>query len=117
MARGPSSKGRAPRRSWLRRRWLALVLAGVVAFLYYHPLRSYLETRRELRTRTAEVQLLAARKRQLEHRLAVQTSDAALLREARRLGYVEEGERLFIVKGIPAWRREREDSRMHSAAR
>ena len=29
----------------------------------------------------------------------------ALAREARRLGYVKPGERLFIVKGIDAWRR------------
>ena len=116
MARGSTRKRRAPRRSWLRRRWLALVIACVVAFLYYHPLRSYLETRRELRARSAEVELLAARQRQLQHRLAVQTSDAALLREARRLGYVEAGERLFIVKGIPAWRRGREQSRTPSPA-
>jgi hypothetical protein len=26
-------------------------------------------------------------------------------REARRLGYVRQGEHLFIVKGIGAWRR------------
>ena len=93
------------------------MVAGVVAFLYYHPLRSYLETRRELRARSAEVELLAARKRQLEHRLAVQTSDAALLREARRLGYVESGERLFIVKGIPAWRRARDEPHTPAATR
>ena len=102
------------RRSWIRRRWLALVVVAVVAFLYYHPLRSYLETRRELQARAAEVELLAARKRQLEHRLAVQTSDPALLREARRLGYVKPGERLYIVKGIPAWRRARTEPRARS---
>jgi hypothetical protein len=28
-----------------------------------------------------------------------------LVREARRLGLVKPGERLFIVKGIPAWRK------------
>ena len=35
------------------------------------------------------------------------TSDAALAREARRIGYVKPGERLFIVKGINAWQRSR----------
>jgi hypothetical protein len=29
-------------------------------------------------------------------------------REARRLGYVVPGERLFIVKGIQSWRRRHE---------
>ena len=31
-------------------------------------------------------------------------SEAAVAREARRIGYVKPGERLFIVKGIPVWR-------------
>ncbi len=49
---------------------------------------------------------LAAQKRLLERRLVLETSDAALVREARRrLGYVRPGERLFIVKGIDRWRR------------
>ena len=32
----------------------------------------------------------------------------ALTREARRIGYVKPGERLFIVKGIAGWRRQHE---------
>jgi len=31
-------------------------------------------------------------------------SEAAVAREARRIGYVKPGEQLFIVKGIAAWR-------------
>lgn len=75
-----------------------------MAFLYLQPLRTYLETRDTLARRSAEVRLLEAQKRTLERRLDGQTSTAALVREARRLGYVKPGERLFIVKGIPAWR-------------
>ena len=41
----------------------------------------------------------------LERRLAEADTPEALAREARRLGYVKPGERLFIVKGIDAWRR------------
>jgi cell division protein FtsB len=108
MASRRSDQARRPRRGWLRRRWLALVALAVVAFLYWQPLRSYIQTRHELGARAAEVRTLAARKRQLQRRLAAQTSDRALLREARRLGYVKRGERLYIVKGIPAWRRARE---------
>ena len=82
-----------------------LVAVAFAAFLYYRPLQSYLETRAALAQRSAEVRELAERKHALEQRLRAQSSDATLLREARRLGYVKPGERLFIVKGIDAWRK------------
>ena len=77
----------------------------VMAFLYYRPISSYLQTRSELGARRAQVVALRAEKARLERRLARTTSDAALAREARRIGYVKPGERLFIVKGIAAWQR------------
>jgi cell division protein FtsB len=101
---------RARRRASTRalvRRWLAAAAVVVVAFLYVQPVRSYLETRSELAARAREVRALEARQQALERLLTAQTSDASLLREARRLGYVKPGERLFIVKGIPAWRHAR----------
>jgi hypothetical protein len=100
-----SPRRRRPTRPRLLRRWVALGVLAFVAFLYYQPLRSYVETRQTLVRRSAEVRALAAQREALERRLAAQTSNAALLREARRLAYVKPGERLFIVKGIPAWRR------------
>ena len=48
---------------------------------------------------------LQAQKQQLETRIATVGSGDALVREARRLGLVKPGERLFIVRGIAAWRR------------
>ena len=84
---------------------LPVVILTVMAFLYYRPLASYLETRSELGTRRGEVATLRTEKVRLERRLARTTSDAALAREARRIGYVKPGERLFIVKGIAAWQR------------
>ena len=98
-----SSKLR-PRRRRLRL-LLPVAVLGVMGFLYYHPLASYLETRSELGARQAQVVALRAEKVRLERRLARTTSDAALAREARRIGYVKPGERLFIVKGISAWQR------------
>jgi cell division protein FtsB len=76
-----------------------------MAFLYYRPLASYVETRNELGTRRAQVVALRAEKARLERRLVRTTSDAALAREARRIGYVKPGEQLFIVKGIGVWQR------------
>jgi cell division protein FtsB len=87
-----------------------LLVAGVlalVAFLYYRPLQSYVQTRADLDRRQAEVVRLRAERTTLERRLTRSTSVAALRREARRIGYVRPGERLFIVKGIPEWRRAR----------
>jgi len=94
-----------PRRRRLRL-LLPVVVLTVMAFLYYRPLASYLETRSELGTRRAQVVALRAEKVRLERRLARNTSDAALAREARRIGYVKPGERLFIVKGVAAWQRQ-----------
>lgn len=77
----------------------------LVGFLYYRPAKTYFEKRAELANRTAEVQLLRAQNARLERRVAISNSDAALAREARRLGLVKPGEQLFIVKGIADWRR------------
>ena len=84
-------------------RWRLVVVVAValMAFFYYRPLRAYLDTRHALHERRAEVQGLQA----LERQLAVSTSPAALEFEARQLGLVKPGERLFIVKGIAAWQR------------
>jgi cell division protein FtsB len=83
-----------------------LLVAGVMAFLYYQPISSYLQTRSQLSDRRAEVAALSVEKARLEKRFALTTSDAVLAREARRIGYVKHGERLFIVKGIAGWRKQ-----------
>lgn len=100
------------RRKTKRRRVRAtrLLVVGVVVFagfLYFQPLASYLDRREALARRSDEVAALRARKRELERRLEASNSPQALAREARRLGLVKEGEQLFIVKGIEAWKRAR----------
>lgn len=105
----------ASRRAILRR-WLAVVALGACAFLYYQPVVNYLDTRAEVEQRRAEVRALESQRRDLEHRLGAKTSEATLLRDARRLGYVKPGERLFIVKGIPEWRRARALARADARA-
>lgn len=101
----PSKRSRRPPASTLVRRWSAVVVVAVVAYFYYHPLHAYLSTRSELGSTRAAVEQLAAQKRDLQRRLAASSSLDALAREARELGYVLPGERLYIVKGIEAWRR------------
>jgi cell division protein FtsB len=99
---------RRPRRpSWSRLllRWLGVAVLCLVAFLYYRPARTYFEKRATLADRAAEVQSLRAQRTRLARRVAISNSEAALAREARRLGFVKPGEQLFIVKGIADWRR------------
>jgi cell division protein FtsB len=92
-------------------RWIALSVAVLLALLYYRPVRAYVDTRHTLQVRTAEVHALSTRKHQLEERLAEIRSGGTLVRGARRLGLVEPGEHLFIVRGIPEWRRAHSRSR------
>jgi len=90
----------------LRLLW-ALAFVGIAVYLYYRPISSYLETRHDLTTRRAEVESLRLIRGELELRLVNSTSVGSLEREARRIDYVKPGERLFVVKGIPAWRKAR----------
>ena len=101
---------RASNFSRSRRRLRLVWVVGVAVasvYLYYQPLSSYFHTRDELAGKRAEVAVLQSAKERLERRLAVSTSVDATRQEARRIGYVRPGERLFIVKGIPNWRHAR----------
>ena len=87
-------------------RWCIAGVLLFVAFLYYQPLSSYLQTRSALNERTAEVQRLREeRTRRLQARLADSETVTALAREARRMRLVRPGERIYIVKGVAEWRR------------
>jgi cell division protein FtsB len=105
VARGRTTRQARARRATLLLRWSLLATALLVAFLYYRPLSSYVETRSSLNERAAEVEALRSEKRRLEQRLADTNTVQALAREARRLGLVRPGERLYIVKGVQQWRR------------
>jgi cell division protein FtsB len=85
-------------------RLLAVGALLLVAFLYWKPMHSYLATKRELATRRAQVQALRAERAKLEKRIALAGTGPELVRQARLIGLVKPGERLFIVRGIAAWR-------------
>ena len=82
-----------------------MLVIGLIGYAYYHPLRSWVETRSELQSRRTEVQQLAAQRRELQQRLHASATLDSLAKQARRLGYVRPGEHLFIIKGIKAWQR------------
>jgi len=89
----------------VRRTWL-LAAGGValLCFLYWKPLHAYLRTKKQLQARQADVRALRVEQARLQRRISAVGSPEELVQEARRLGLVKPGERLFIVKGIPAWR-------------
>lgn len=84
-----------------------LAIAGIVllGFLYWKPTQSYLHTNKQLQARQAEVRELRKEKAQLQKRIAQAGTGGQLVREARRLGLVKPGEKLFIVRGITTWRK------------
>ena len=102
-----AARSRRPPATTLARRWLAVVLIALIGYAYYHPLRSWISTRQELSSRRAEVEQLAAQKRELQQRVQASASLDSLARQARQLGYIRPGEHLFIVKGIKAWEKAR----------
>lgn len=108
-SKGAKRGSRVSRRSLVRtRRLRALWLVGLVAiavYLYYRPLTSYVETRSDLAEARTQVEALREAKTRLTQRLEFSTSEQAMRREARRLGFVRPGEQLYVVKGIPDWRR------------
>jgi cell division protein FtsB len=82
-------------------RYALLAVAVLLVYLYIGPARTYISTWHEVREKRGEVaqlqhehRALLARKRELE-------SNAGLEREARRLGYIDPGERGYVVNGLP----------------
>jgi cell division protein FtsB len=78
---------------------LLVVLVGVLA-LYVNPLRSYVTTWNESKSRNADVAQLERENARLRARRAELRDDRALEREARRLGMVRPGERAYVVEGL-----------------
>ncbi len=70
----------------------------MIALSYIPPLRAYAQARDEVAERKAEVVQLEGKTRELERRVAYAKTAAFVEREARKLGLVRPGERLFIVK-------------------
>ena len=98
MARRTRTRRRPPRRT-IALRWLGLAVIAAIAVAYVQPLRSYQHARSGVAKRKAEVAALERANDALTRRLARTDTEEFVLEEARRLGLVRPGERLFIVKG------------------
>lgn len=86
-------------------RWLAAGVVCAIAVAYVQPIRAYMDTRADVAEGRAEKRALLRRQAVLEHRLELAGGEAFVEREARRIGLVQPGERLFVVKGVERWKR------------
>jgi cell division protein FtsB len=86
-------------------RWLAVAVVCAIAVAYIQPIRAWVDARADVAERRAEKRALLRRQAMLEHRVELTESDTFVEREARRLGLVRPGERLFVVKGVERWKR------------
>ena len=84
-------------------RLLAIGVVCAIAVAYVQPIRAYLSAREE--AAASRVERAAALQRQaiLRKQLEETGTDAFIEREARRLGLVRPGERLFVVRGVETW--------------
>jgi len=95
-----------PRRSagirWDRVGRIALLATLIVILcLYVSPARHWLEQSRTAGEQTRELESLRADNHALKKRVHALHDPSALEREARRLGMVREGERPYVIQGLP----------------
>ena len=100
MPQRPRARRRRPPRSSLALRWLAVLALAAIAAAYVQPLRAYRSAKADVERRQAEVAALERERAQTARRLEVARRPEFVVREARKLGLVRPGERLFIVTGV-----------------
>jgi cell division protein FtsB len=106
-ARGRRRTSRRRSRSALALRWIGAFVLVVIAVGYVQPLRAYRDAQDDVVARQAQVDRIARANAELEERLAEAETSGFVEREARRLGLVKPGERLYIITGIDEWNRSR----------
>jgi cell division protein FtsB len=106
----PCAAGRAGRFGPRRRtsiRWDRLsrvALLGtlvVILLLYLSPAKQWWQQSRTAAAQQEELERLGEENRKLKSRVRALRSPGALEQEARRLGMVRQGERAYVIKGLP----------------
>ncbi len=91
----------APHVRWDRIGRLALLFVAVLLiYLYINPLRTYVSTWQEARTKRAEVAQLQREHSELLKRARALRRPGSIEVEARRLGMVKADERAYVVRGL-----------------
>jgi cell division protein FtsB len=92
----------APRVRWDRVGRMALLFVGLLLiYLYINPLRTYLATYQEAKTKRGEVTEMQREHQTLLRRARALRSPGAVETEARHLGMVRTDERAYVVRGLP----------------
>ena len=79
---------------------LVIVLFGVL-FSYLNPVVNFIHAWSDSKSTKQHLVELRQENLQLQHQAASDSSDAVLVREARRLGMVRPGERAWAIKHLP----------------
>ena len=82
-------------------RWALLGVLGLVLYLYIGPATNWVSTWREAGQKREEVAKLRVENDRLRERRDALKRRSSLEREARRLGMVRAGERMYVVEGLP----------------
>ncbi len=82
-------------------RWALLFVLALVLYLYIGPTKNWVSTWREAGQKREEVATLRAENERLQVRRDALRRQSSLEREARRLGMVKAGERMYVVEGLP----------------
>jgi cell division protein FtsB len=91
----------APRVRWDRIGRVALLFVGLLLiYLYINPLRTYVSTWQEARTKRDEVSQLQREHAELVKRARALRSAGSIEVEARRLGMVKTDERAYVIRGL-----------------
>jgi len=91
----------APRVRWDRVGRMALLFVALLTlYLYINPLRTYLSTWQEAKTKRGDVAAMQREHRGLAARQRALRAPGAVETEARRLGMVRKDERAYVVRGL-----------------
>jgi len=92
----------APHVRWDRIGRLALLFVGLLLiYLYINPLRTYMSTWQEARTKRTEVTQMQREHAALVKRARELRAAGSIETEARRIGMVRPDERAYVIRGLP----------------
>jgi cell division protein FtsB len=103
----PKKRARRSSRSARALRWIGVAVLLAVAIGYVQPLRAYRDASADVAARRAQIESIERTNAELAQRISATETSVFVEREARKLGLVKPGERLFIVTGIDEWKQER----------
>jgi cell division protein FtsB len=113
-ARRASKRPRRLSRPARALRWIGLVIILAVAVGYVQPLRAYRDAIADVAAQKAQIDRIERTNAALEQQIEETETPEFVEREARKLGLVKPGERLFIVTGVDEWKHDR---RAHAKSR